>query len=166
LADSASNIQALSASDLASLAGLGVDTIHATDGALVLTAEQAVALGTVTLTTQDSTTLVDSAAHIEALTPVQIAALANAGLDRIDSSDDTLSLTVAQVQALGSITLAGGDLVTLADSGAHIAALSSSALANLALAGIDTIDTTDNALTLNVAQWAPWKKCSSPMVTC
>ena len=42
-----------------------------------------------------------------------IGALAAAGIDAIDATDDTLSLTVTQYLALGSVTLATGDFVVL-----------------------------------------------------
>ena len=63
-----------------------------------------------------------------------------------------LSLTVAQEQALGTVTLTGADVVTLADTGANIAALTVAQIGALAAKGVDIIDASDNVLSLTVAQ--------------
>ncbi len=62
----------------------------------------------------------------------QIGALAGKGIDIIDATDNVLSLTVAQEQALGTVTLTGADIVTLADTGANIAALTAAQIGALA----------------------------------
>jgi hypothetical protein len=77
----------------------------------------------VALVGSDTIVLSDSAAHLEALSAVEIAALATAGIDRVEASGGSLALSVAQAQALGTIALTPANTVTLADTGAHVAAL-------------------------------------------
>jgi hypothetical protein len=151
LADTAATIAALSPAALAALAGK-INRLDVTDGAVVLTAAQAKALGTLAFVAADTVTLVDTSANIAALTPAQLGALAGNGIDRIDASDDVLSLTVAQAQALGAVMLTPGDVVVVADTGAALAALSPSALAALAGKGIARLEATDDTLSLTVAQ--------------
>ncbi len=65
------------------------------------------------------------------------------GIDIIDATDNVLSLTVAQYQALGTVTLTAADVrVTLADTGANIAALTAAdRFGGLGVRnGIDNID--------------------------
>jgi hypothetical protein len=107
----------------------------------------------VTVAANDVLTLSGTGASIGALSVAQIAGLAAAGFDKINATDDVLTLSVAQFQALGTVELAAGDVVTLADTGANLAALSASEIAALADAGIDKIDATDNVLSLTVAQF-------------
>src|SRR6185436_17795649 len=79
---------------------------------------------------------------------------ATRGFDTLDATDDAVTLNVARLEALGSMTVAGGDLVTLADSGAHIGALTAPQIAALNGQGIDRIDATNNALSLGAGQFA------------
>ncbi|HXL99353.1 MAG TPA: hypothetical protein VN932_05430, partial [Rhizomicrobium sp.] len=144
---------ALSAAQFAQFAANGIDTIDATDNALTLSLAQFNGLGAVTLTQTDVITLADLGANLGALTPAQIGALAGEGIDRIDATDNVLSLSVAQFQALGSVLLTGADTVTLADQGATLDALTPTQIGALAGAGIDKLDATDNVMSLSVAQY-------------
>jgi hypothetical protein len=101
----------------------------------------------------DTVTLADTGANIAALSAVAFGNLAANGIDKINATDNVLSLSVAQYQALGVVTLAAGDVITLADTGANITTLSATDMAALADAGIDRIDATDNTLNLTVAQY-------------
>jgi len=152
LADTGAHIAALSAQDFAALADAGIDRIDATDNVLNLTVDQFLGLGTVELATGDLVTLADSGANIAALSAADLATLGSMGVDALDATDNALSLTVEQAQALGSVTLAAADVVTLADTGANLAALNPAELAQLASAGFDAIDASDGALTLSLAQ--------------
>jgi hypothetical protein len=152
LADTGTHIAALSAQDFAALADAGIDRIDATDNVLNLTVDQFLGLGTVELATGDLVTLADSGANIAALSAADLATLGSMGVDALDATDNALSLTVEQAQALGSVTLAAADVVTLADTGANLAALNPAELAQLASAGFDAIDASDGALTLSLAQ--------------
>lgn len=153
LADTGANIATLSATDMAALADAGIDKIDASDNALNLTVAQYQALGTVALTSSDTVTLVDTGTTLSALTASQIAALAAAGVDQLDASNNVLSLTLAQYEALGSVTVAANDVLTLSGTGASIGALSVAQIAGLAAAGFDRINATDDVLTLSVAQF-------------
>ncbi|WP_022675590.1 hypothetical protein [Novosphingobium sp. B-7] len=153
LADSGANIAALSASDIAALADAGIDRIDATDNVLNLSVAQYQALGTVALTSSDTVTLTGTGTALSALAPSDIAALADAGVDQLDATNNVLSLTLAQYQALGSVTVAANDVLTLSGTGASIGALSVAQIAGLTASGFDKINATDNVLTLSVAQY-------------
>jgi hypothetical protein len=115
----------------------GVTRIDATDDVLALSVDQALAAdqsGTA-LTAADLVTLADSGATLAALSTGAIEDLALLGVDRIDASDNTLSLTVAQFQALDSIALTQADSVTLTDTASNLQALSAVQIAALAGAG-------------------------------
>jgi Ca2+-binding RTX toxin-like protein len=154
LADTAAVLGALSAVDIAALAGRGVDRIDSLNGTLTWSVAQALALGSVTLTAADSVTVVGTGAEIAALTGPQLATLAARGVDRLDASDDVLTLTRAQYLALGTMTVAAGDVVVLADTSGSLLGLTAAQYAAMAGAGIDRIDATDNSLILNAAQYA------------
>ena len=105
------------------------------------------------IATDDIVTLSDTGANISGLTAGEVGQLGTHGIDTIDATNNVLSLTVAQYQALGAVTLTGSDLVTLADTGANIAALSPAQIGDLAANGIDTIDAIDNTLQLTLQQY-------------
>ena len=111
-------------------------------------------LGTVALTQADNVTLAGSGANLATLTPAEIATLAGSGVDRIDATNNALSLSVAGWRALGAVALTPADLVTIADIGANLAGLSSAEIGTLAGSGIDRLDATDNALSLTLAQYS------------
>src|SRR5579885_1307175 len=150
LADSGSNIAALTATQIGQLAGNQIDAIDATDNALSLTVAQYNALGSVTLTAGDTVTLADTGAHIAALTAGQIGALAGAGIDAIDATDGALSLSIAQYNALGTVSLTADDTVTLADTGANLAGLTATDIGNLV--NIDAFNATNDVLSLDLSQ--------------
>jgi len=120
---------------------------------LTLNLAQHQSLGAVTLTAADIVTLVGSGAALGALPVATIAALAGKGIDRLDATDDVLTLTLAQYQALATVALTAADVVTLAATGSVLAGLSTAALAALAGKGIDRLDASDNVLTLDVAHY-------------
>ena len=115
LADSGAALAALTAGEVAALAVRGIDRIDATDDVLTLSVAQYGALGTVALASADTVVLADSGATLAGLSVAGIAALSAKGVDRIDATDDSLSLSVGQYEALGRVTLASADAVTLAD---------------------------------------------------
>ncbi|MFD2780014.1 beta strand repeat-containing protein [Novosphingobium pokkalii] len=152
LADTGANLAALSATDLAALTTAGIDAIDASDDTLNLTVAQAEALAGVTLTVGDMITLADSGANLAALGTAALADLATRGFDGIDASDNVLTLSLEQVQALGSVALTAGDLVTVVATGAQFAALTAQDFSDLAATGVDALATTDHVLALTVAQ--------------
>src|SRR5262249_43294104 len=137
LADTSANILALTTTQLAALSGNHVDAIDATDDTLPLTVAAWRALGTVALTAGDVVSIADTGATLAGLTRAEIGARAAAGVDRLDATDDALSLSVAAYRALGSVALNTGDVVTIADTSANLATLTQAEIAALATAGID-----------------------------
>ena len=153
LRDTAAALSGLSASDFAALAGKGIDVLDASNNPLLLSVAQVQALGTVALTNTDTVTLADSGAALASLTAGDIATLGGRGIDRIDATDNALTLDVAQYRALGTVRLATADAVLLADSGAALSALTVTEITALASHGIDRIDAVDGALPLSLAQY-------------
>jgi len=154
LRDTGAVLASLSAAEIASLGPAGISALDASDDAQALTAAQRGALGAVLLTAGDLVSLRDTAANLAALTPAEIAALAGAGFDRIDATDDRLSLTLAQVAALGGVALAADDLASVTETPGALAALSPAQITALAAAGIDGIEASHGDLALDAAQVA------------
>ena len=121
LLDAAANIEALTATQIASLAStLHVTQIEASDASLAVTSAQAVAFETAHITLSapigDSVGVSDTAAHLEALTAAQIAALTGIGVGSLYSTNANVSYTATQTAAILasglSVTAAGSDTVT------------------------------------------------------
>ncbi|MFN4014210.1 MAG: choice-of-anchor I family protein [Reyranella sp.] len=153
LRDLGAQIQALTPAEIAQLAARGVDAIDAGNGKLSLSIAQFNALGKVALTASDVVTLADTGANLAALMPAALAQLAARGVDRIDATDDVLSLSVAKLQALGPVALAAADQVVLRDTGAQIQALTPAEIAQLGAKGVDVIDASNGNLMLSLAQF-------------
>lgn len=117
------------------------------------TVAQYLALAPGALAASDVVTLRDTGAALASLSVAQFAALAAKGIDKLDATDNALTLSLAQVQALGAVTLTSGDAVTASGTGAALASLSAAGIAALADQGVDVIDATDNVLSLSVAQY-------------
>jgi Ca2+-binding RTX toxin-like protein len=151
--DTQTNIQNLTAASISLLLANGIDLFSATGGTLAMNALQmkAVLDGDGAFASGNTVTFADTGAHIASLSTAQFQALAAAGVDAIDATNDRLSLTVAQYQGLGAVGLTAGDKVTLVDTGAHLAGLAS--FSGLAAAGIDQLDASDDKLVLTVAQY-------------
>lgn len=130
-----------------------MDRIDATDNAITLNADQAAALGAAVIAATDVVTVSDTGANISNLTSVQLGGLASSGVDRINATDNTATLTVAQANALGTVTFDATDTaVTISDTGSAISALTTAQLSAWVTRGVDSIDTTNNSLTLTAAQ--------------
>ena len=114
----------MSAGQIATLGGKGVDAIDASDNVLNLSFAQLNALGAVQLTAADTVTLADAGGVIGGLSAGQIAALGGKGVDGIDAGNNVLNLSLAQFNALGAVKLTASDTVTLADAGGAIGGLS------------------------------------------
>ena len=155
LSDTEANIEALNAAALTAYVEQDVDIVHAGDtGMLSLSVPQIVAVldNGAAFLSGDTVTLVDTGAIIGALTATQIGELAAINVDAIDASDNVLTLSVAQLEALGGVTLAPGDTVTLADTGANLAALTVTQI-DAQAGAVDVLDATDDVLTISVAQF-------------
>jgi Ca2+-binding RTX toxin-like protein len=120
----------------------------------------------------DTVTLVDTGANIATLTAAQFANLNAYGVDVVNATDNSLTLTVAKVAALdpsiitlvcsldgaegdpqpGHAVLSAGDLITVADTGAHLAALNVADIMSFVSMHVDAFDATDNAYTLTLAE--------------
>jgi Ca2+-binding RTX toxin-like protein len=153
LKDTGAHLAALTASDIAALAASGIDQLNASNGSLTFSLDQFEALGTVKLTPANTVTLADTGAALSGLSAAQIGALRAAGIDRLDATDDTLSLSVAQFHALHQVALTQADAVTLSDTGANLGTFGAAAIGALAQQGVDALDATDNAITFNLAQY-------------
>ena len=153
IADTGAHLAGMSAGAIAALGSLGVDHLDATDDVLSLNLAQYQALGTVTLTAGDDVTLADTSAHLQTLTASDFGNLGSNGIDHIDATDDVLTISLADFNALGSVTLTQSDVVTLADTGATISGFSTGNIDTLAAGGIDVFDATDNAISFTVAQY-------------
>jgi hypothetical protein len=100
LVDSAGHIQAMTATQIAALAGDGVNIIDSTNNKLMLAVAQYEALGTVQLTQADSVSISDTGAHISAMTASELAGLSAEGVDRIVATDHQVTFTADQWSAL------------------------------------------------------------------
>ena len=156
-ADTASNLQALTAAQIAGLAAKGVDVIDATDNTLTLSVGQARALADtpLMLTADDEITLTATLVELQTLTGAQIAALRAKGVDHFNITNpgnETIYLTIAQLDALAGIDLAGlGDIV-LRDTGAALGSLPLERVAQLAGLGIVSVDAGNDILVLSMTQ--------------
>ncbi len=153
LYDAGARIQALTPAQITQMGAMGVDAIDASNGKLTLSVAQYNALGKIALTAADAVILADTGANLAALTPAAFAQLAARGIDRIDATDGLLSLSVAELQALGSVALTAADQVVLLDAGARIQALSLAQITQMGAMGVDAIDASNGKLTLSVAQY-------------
>ncbi|MGO4704237.1 beta strand repeat-containing protein [Microvirga sp. 2MCAF38] len=143
----------LSATQLAALSAKGVDALDATDNKLSLSVAQLAALGNLAFTAGDSVTLSDTGANLAALTAPQIGALAGKGIKALDATGDQLSLSVAQLAALGTVALTAGDRVTLSDAGANLAALTAPQIGALKTKGVDVLDASNNSIKFSLEQF-------------
>src|SRR6185436_4613798 len=80
---------------------------------LSLTVAKNQALGTVALTAADTVTLADTGSALAGLSTTQLAGLADKGIDLLDASDNALSLSFAQYNALGATSIAANDVLTV-----------------------------------------------------
>lgn len=161
LVDTGANIASLSAEEFGLLADNGVDRLNATDDTLTLSAAQYLAMAPhlpagsamLTLSNQDVVTLADTGATLASMTVEQFGALNMNGIDVLDATDDVMSLSTAQVLALGGTTLTAGDFITHLDTRGNIEALSAGTIGALEGIGIDVIDSTNDFLVLTQAQY-------------
>ena len=154
LTDTASNIDSFldGASAGVEIASNGVDTIHATGGTLSVTASELNnLLGTgAVFESTDTVTLADTGAAIAAL---NFSLLAGVNVDTIDASDNTLSITLSQYEAIaGVVALTAGDNVTVTG---NLDGLSTTEIAGFGTNHVDHLLDQDgfNEVIWTVAQW-------------
>jgi antitoxin (DNA-binding transcriptional repressor) of toxin-antitoxin stability system len=142
----------LTAGQLSALSTAGVDILDAENGVTILTVEKFLASGELSFASGDTVTLQDAGGALSSLSAGQIRALGGKGIDAINASDNVLSLSLAQFNALGAVHLTAGDTVTLTDSGTALSSLAPSQLAALSGQGVDAVNAT-GPLTLTTAQY-------------
>ena len=160
VSDTAAQIQALTTTDIAGLTGAGVSALTATDANVTLTVGQAQALEsakvTLSVSAGDTVSLIDTAAHIEALTAAQIASLASLHVTQIQASDSSVSLTAAQAAALESahipVSVPSGDSVMLLDTAANLQALTAAQIQALPAIGVTGLVATNASVKFTVAK--------------
>lgn len=144
---------ALSAAQVADLDARNFDRLDASDDHVALRVDQVRALGDLKLSAGDDVVLRDTGTAIATLTLQQVARLAGHGIDRIDATDDALTISVDKALALGPVQLDSGDDVTVTGSGLRLSLVLPSNIAKLAAAGVDHLDSTTDKLTLTLAQF-------------
>ena len=158
LQDSAANIQALTASQVAGFGFLGVVGVTSTDGSVTLTGAKALAYEeaglSLTVPTGSTVTVADTAANLQTLTASQITALHGVGITALISTTTSIPFNVAQVlslQAAGiSLNVPPGTTVT--DTASNI----QNGLAGLAAyaGNITAITATGGTVTVSTAGFA------------
>jgi autotransporter passenger strand-loop-strand repeat protein len=158
IGDTAANLETLSASDIADLAGIGFTGFTSTDASVVLTAAQADAIGkagiALTVPTNKTITVSDTAADIEALSKTDILALHAAGVTSVAATDGSVVLSITQAQGFEfplPITVPMGDTVTIADTAANIEGLTAGDIGQLSQIGFTRITATDAPVVLTLA---------------
>jgi hypothetical protein len=140
------------AAKLSEWASAGIDSIEVF-GNVYLTVDQYNALGAMALTGFPWLIVKDTGARLATL---DMSGLAARDVRQVDATDNVLTLTLAQAQALGPGILTPADNVTVADDGALLSALSTSQLQGLRLRKVDVLrSTTANPIVLDRIQ-ADW----------
>ncbi|MCV3769109.1 hypothetical protein, partial [Rhizobium sp. TRM95796] len=145
LSDDAAALSALDADGAALIADMGVDAIAVSDaGAVSLDAAAALALSTVpglAVSGAASVTVTGTSDVITDFDEDDISALAAFGVTAIDATDDAVTVTLAQAQAVASagVAFAGGDVVTATLTLAEAKALESATSDALDAAGVDIL---------------------------
>ena len=137
VADTAAHIEALTTKQMKTLTSLHVGQIFATDSTIALTTQQAISaqLDKIAFTAPNTTTatveIVDTTAHVSALTSAQISGLATLGVTQINVSGGTLALTVAQITAIETaktVAIHGPSLIAIVDTPANLRAIAGQTL--------------------------------------
>src|SRR5262249_28312928 len=86
------------------------------------------------------------------MTTSDISKLKAHGVDTINASDDAISFSVAQMNALSGVTLTGADTITLSDTQSNLQALSGSQYLTMFNRGTDLIHSQSGVLTVSPSQ--------------
>ena len=159
--DTAAAFAALTGSAIANMAANGVTNIASNSGTLALTVDQYLNLGGMDVNAPAK--ILDTAAHIGALTTTDLAGMAAQHIKILQYTDAPLTLSVAQYTNLGGVLLPGDHSTTLSDDGTVISLLSTT---GLYAAGIGALVGT-SAVALTAAQAVALGKVtvSAPSVT-
>jgi hypothetical protein len=153
LADSAAALGSLTREAIDTLAEQGVTMLHATDGELTLPVEawSRLVQDGIGFTPGEPVVLADEGSALAVLGEETLATFAQTGVTRIDATDDHLTLSFTQFQALGSVALTQADTVTLWFNGDALAMLSAQDIAALVTAGVDQVGTLGEPLYVDLA---------------
>src|SRR5262249_52420655 len=128
ISDTSTVLNGLTTAQIDALGTNNVDFLSATDSVISWNASQMTHLlaTTVAFASANTVTIADTGANIAALTSAQLGQLSAHGVDRIDASDNAISFSIAQMNALGTGVLTGADVITLTDTQSNLQALSGS----------------------------------------
>ena len=160
IVDTAGDIEGLTATQFAGLAGLGVTSITATGTSLALTTAEAVDLetGGITVSVPSNSTAIvsDTAGNLQKLTAAQISGLPAIGFAGIASTNASVTLSAAQalaLEALGwTIAVPTGDTRKVSDTALAIEGLSAGEIQGLSGIGVTSVAATVSGVTLSVQQ--------------
>lgn len=151
LVDTGTALAALTAAQISHLSAQNVDFLDSTTNLLNLNVAQFDALGEVGLTGADVVTLKDTGANLGGL---DFSLVVSKGVDRIDATDNVLTLTTANANLLinNNVSLTSTDVVTMKGGEGTLESLSAGQLANYAAKGIDFLHSNSDYLTLDATQ--------------
>lgn len=153
LVDSSSAIAGLTIANITRLGVLGVSTIDLTDGTISLTAARATVFASNGLVFDATDTVVVSATSASLIDPAatDIEALRSINVDRIDVSDNALTLSLARASAFteAGISFTTTDAITMKLSYAEAKTFAKATSDGLHAAGIDRIEIDMTAEELN-----------------
>jgi hypothetical protein len=154
IADTATVLNGLTTAQIDALGTNNVDILSSTAGAVNWSASQMSHLVATAVVFDAPTvvTLVDTGANIAAMTVSDISKLKAHGVDTIDASDNAISFSIAQMNALSGTTLAGADTITLSDTQSNLQALSGSQYLTMFNRGVDVIHSQSGVLTVSTPQ--------------
>ena len=135
--DLPANFAALTGSAVADMAAAGVTAIASASGTLALTVDQYAKLGTMAV--GPPAKIVDTAAHIEAMTAGQFAGMSGKHIKIVQSTDRPLVIGLDQYNGLGGVLLPTDHSTAIADDGGAISALSSTFIGGLYAAGVNKL---------------------------
>ncbi|SOC45887.1 hypothetical protein SAMN05892877_118116, partial [Rhizobium subbaraonis] len=154
--DTAANISALKAADVADLSELGITRIAVSDaGSVTLSKAIAVQLAAISGLAIDgaaSVTVNGAGAALEGFSASDIAALHVLGVTRLDASDNKVSLSFEQALAYveAGITFASADAVTMKLNMMQLVTMSNSTMDGLLQLGLKVLDLEENAVSLEI----------------
>ena len=155
--DSAATIESLTPAEITAGEAIGLEAIDATDTTVVLTVAQALALED-PVVIESGATIIDTAADIEAMTAAQMLTLGTIGVDAITVTDASVTLTLAQYDALLieniELNVPSNDSVNVIDTtdsltAAQIEALNGQQVEEFQAIGYTTLAASDTSVAMN-----------------
>jgi hypothetical protein len=150
--DLPANFAALTGADIADLEANGVTAVGSSSGNLVLTVDQYTSLGG--LAVNPPAKIVDTAAHIEAMTTGEFAGMAGKNVKVLQYSDAPLTIGFDQFNNLNGVKLPSDRSTTLQATEANIEGLSASQINALSTGYIGHISAAGNVLNLGLDQFS------------